>query len=632
MDLAARQYARKILLIHLGVLLGVLLIVAVAAREVYYQTRLQSLRQAERRQELLAWQAGRGIENYYDSIIGTLDLIQRGEGEQANTLARIFGDRLAGRTPLRLASVFWSQLNDRVSHVFGVTPVNNKVTDVFPPDQTAQAQLVAKTAADWLRNVDDVAISPIYQFGNEWAHLVAVPAFGDGPRNRPSPPGAPGSRTQRRPPLQPQVQPSTEERTLLIAVVPADRVQSKFLSSAGKDGLVSARLIDATGLAVASSLDEPPGVNLARDAADPALAKIIRDYVPTARRGSESIDRSATVNARKVPPRLVSVEPVEILGQRWALVIASPLSEVDALVNSVFRRALFWTLFLVIAVTATLLSTATHMIRGRLRLERMQSDMLNRELSQARQIQLAWLPDAKVNKLPSVDLAAVNKPASHISGDFYDWFELPDGKTVVTIGDVTGHGMGAAFLMATTQLLIRTTMPRVKDPGRCLDEVNRQLCSQVFNGQFVTALILVIDREERTLDLATAGHFAPLLSDGASPMLPLDVSGELVLGIDPTSAYSTERFDLPDHYALLLYTDGVLDARAANGDRFKLDRLLETVSEPSPTAQAIVQSIVEHVVEFQGTAAMSDDLTLVAIHAPPTSRSSPTPAREAVAV
>lgn len=631
MDLAARQYARKILLIHLAVLLGVLLIVAVAAREVYDQTRHQSLHQAERRQELLAWQAGRGIENYYASIDNTLDLIQRGEGDQANALARLFGDRF-GRTPLRLASVFWSQLNDRVSHVFGVTPANNKVTDVFPAETTGQAQLVARTAADWLRNVEDVSISPLYQFGDEWAHLVAVPAFGDGPRGRPSPPGAPNPRTQRRPPPPPQAQPSTEERTLLVAVVPARRVEDRFLSNARKDGLLGARLIDAAGISVASSFDEPPGVNVLRDNLDPALAKIVSTYVPAARRGTETIDRPVTVNGNRVAPRLVSVEPVEILGQRWALVIASPLSEVDALVDSVFRRALFWTLFLVVAVTATLLSTATHMIRGRLRLERMQSDMLNRELSQARQIQLAWLPDAKINKLPSVDLAAVNKPASHISGDFYDWFELPDGKTVVTIGDVTGHGMGAAFLMATTQLLIRTTMPRVKDPGRCLDEVNRQLCTQVFNGQFVTALILVIDREERTLDLATAGHFAPLLSDGASPMRPLDVSGELVLGVDPTSAYPTERFDLPDNYALLLYTDGVIDARAANGDRFKLTRLLETVREPSPTAQAIVQSIVEHVVEFQGTAAMSDDLTLVAIHAPPTSRSSPAPAREAVAV
>ena len=61
------------------------------------------------------------------------------------------------------------------------------------------------------------------------------------------------------------------------------------------------------------------------------------------------------------------------------------------------------------------------------------------------------------------------------------------------IGDVTGHGMSAAFLMATAQLLVRNTLPQSRDPGRCLEEVNRQLCVQVFNGQFVTMQLLVID-------------------------------------------------------------------------------------------------------------------------------------------
>jgi sigma-B regulation protein RsbU (phosphoserine phosphatase) len=136
--------------------------------------------------------------------------------------------------------------------------------------------------------------------------------------------------------------------------------------------------------------------------------------------------------------------------------------------------------------------------------------MLNRELAQAREIQLAWLPDNDDDP-PNIDLFAVNAPASHISGDFYNWFQLPDGRTVVVIGDVTGHGMAAAFLMATTQLLVRTTMPRVLDPARCLEEINRQLCVQVFNGQFFTMLIAVLDVRNGTVDVATAWHPRPLV-------------------------------------------------------------------------------------------------------------------------
>jgi serine phosphatase RsbU (regulator of sigma subunit) len=71
--------------------------------------------------------------------------------------------------------------------------------------------------------------------------------------------------------------------------------------------------------------------------------------------------------------------------------------------------------------------------------------------------------------------------------------DLLADQTARGIGDVTGHGMAAAFLMATTQLLVRTTLTRYHDPGRCLREVNRQLCTQGFRGQFVTMIVMVMD-------------------------------------------------------------------------------------------------------------------------------------------
>ena len=183
-------------------------------------------------------------------------------------------------------------------------------------------------------------------------------------------------------------------------------------------------------------------------------------------------------------------------------------------------------------MTAILVSTAVSLIRLRVRLERVQHEVITRELSQARQIQLNWLPNRHTAG-PALDIAAINQPASHISGDFYNWFDLPDGRQVITIGDVTGHGMAAAFLMATTQLLVRTTMARVGDPGACMEEVNRQLCTQVFHGQFVTMLIVVLDLEHSQLELATAGHAAPLISEGGGPFRELDTETQLVLGMEP---------------------------------------------------------------------------------------------------
>src|SRR5208282_2396651 len=140
----------------------------------------------------------------------------------------------------------------------------------------------------------------------------------------------------------------------------------------------------------------------------------------------------------------------------------------------------------------------------------------------------------------------------------YNWFELPDGRLVVTVGDVTGHGMAAAFLMATTQLLVRNTMVRLGDPGRCLEEVNRQLCVQVFNGQFVTMVVMILDTKTGHLQVATAGHPAPLISDGES-FQPLPLEPQLLLGVDRETKYATETYNLSPRASILLYTDGVVE-------------------------------------------------------------------------
>ena len=241
--------------------------------------------------------------------------------------------------------------------------------------------------------------------------------------------------------------------------------------------------------------------------------------------------------------------------------------------------------------------------------------LLTRELSQARDIQLAWLPDRQ----PSggmIDIAAINSPASHISGDFYNWFELPDGRVAVTIGDVTGHGMAAAFLMATTQLLVRNTMMRIGDPGRCLEEVNRQLCVQVFNGQFVTMSLLILDIPNAQMEVATAGHPSPLLADGES-FQPLPLEPQLVLGVDRDTKYETEKYPLSPEASLLLYTDGVVECPDVQFTRFGKERLRGALYGRYDTAQAILDRVVNAVDAFRGTRMLDDDLTLVAVQLQP---------------
>jgi serine phosphatase RsbU (regulator of sigma subunit) len=362
------------------------------------------------------------------------------------------------------------------------------------------------------------------------------------------------------------------------------------------------------------------GTNVSTETITPRISSLFQKYMPMMQGGTGVFEEPEKVLNHTSPPSIITIEPIEFkqfAGTHWWIGIASGLSEVDAVVNHIFGAALFWAIFVVVSVCAILLSTGTQLIRARLRLERVEHQVLEKELNQAREIQLNWLPTEPCCNTP-IDVAAVNRPANRISGDFYNWFALDDGRTVVAIGDVTGHGMAAAFLMATTQLLVRSTMMRVGDPGECLEEVNRQLCTQGFNGQFVTMSLLVLDTKQHTIQLATAGHPAPLFADGEG-FRRVEIEPELVLGVDPEAKYPTQRLLLPGDARILLYTDGVVDAATAAGARFSMKGLMDALAgEPSRSAQAMVDSVTVAVDRFLRGHDLSDDLTLVAIQLRPT--------------
>jgi phosphoserine phosphatase RsbU/P len=186
---------------------------------------------------------------------------------------------------------------------------------------------------------------------------------------------------------------------------------------------------------------------------------------------------------------------------------------------------------------------------------------------------------------------------------------------------VTGHGMAAAFLMATTQLLVRMTMQRMRDPGRCLTEVNQQLCAQIFSGQFVTMLLCVIDTKEQTIEIATAGHPPPIIGNGKSHQ-PLRVEPQLVLGVEPETEYSTQRFPLADGYTILLYTDGVTEAQAMSGERLQIKGLADALAAEIRGAQSLADAVTAAVDQFRAGRELDDDLTLVAIQLQPSATGS----------
>jgi serine phosphatase RsbU (regulator of sigma subunit) len=593
MEVQAKRFTRRVLLAHFLVLGIVLALIGLTAREIYKSTVEQVLAQAESRQMLLGNVAAHGIESYYQSILNNLDLLRGAENEEPTTApARPTQSQLAERAIGNtsrgnfLGPILWKQLQGRVSLLFGVDrqrlgQPNPAVRLIGSDDPNLKPEEIVVQSRQWLETVQTPSIGSFQKFGDTGANLVCIPF----PRGR-----------------------------LLIAVVPIHEVEDRFLKSVNEDPDTAAWLVDERKTAMAASRSPLVGLSMTAISA-PRVQQLAADEHYDG--DTQVVTQSFNIGSTHFGPSMVSEDPISVGGKHWQLFISTSMGQIDRIISRLFHRAFFWGIFVVVSITAILVSTALQLIRSRLRLERERHILLTRELNQAREIQLAWLPDGQPS-IKFVELAAVNSPASHISGDFYNWFELPDGRLVVTIGDVTGHGMAAAFLMATTQLLVRNTMVRLGDAGRCLQEVNRQLCVQIFNGQFVTMLILILDVVAGEVEIATAGHPAPLLGDGHS-FQPLPMHPQLVLGVDRETTFATQRFPLPPNSNLLLYTDGAVDCTAPNGSRFTIASLKNSLTGDFDSAQAILDKVTTTLATFRGPRELDDDLTLVAIHLQPIS-------------
>ncbi len=586
MEESARRYARNILVMHLVLLGIVVLLVYFAGHEVYTSTRQQVLDQTAKRQALLANQTARGIESFYNGVLSDLDLLQRSENEDGPNPATHPAARplqIGRGRPFVFGRPLWRQLESRASHLFVFDKTTQAITPIGQRKDAIPVSEIVDRTNPWLSKVTTKAVSTFQMFGEQGVNLVCIPA--DPQNNR-----------------------------VLVAVVPVAQVEELFFNKINSDPKMGATLIDDTNRAMAASNRQLIGVNLTH-VNDAAMRDRVTGEMVKGKPFELQIEQSMNIGEIQFQPAIVAFEPVSLPGKQWWIYIALPISEVDEVLDGIFHRVQIWAWFLIISVTAILVSTSVQMIRGRVRVERVRHEMLTRELEQARQIQLAWLPPAQ-SPDSRVQIAAINEPASHISGDFYNWFDLPDGRTVIVIGDVTGHGMSAAFLMATTQLLVRTIMLRVNDPGSCMEEVNRQLCVQVFNGQFVTMLICAIDPDGQTLDIAVSGHPAPVILDAYGAQI-LPITPQMVLGVERDSDYPTERYPFLPGTQLVMYTDGVPDALATDGTRLRTEGFVKLLNGAAATTEDLLKSVVDGLARFRGKKELCDDLTLVALQLNP---------------
>lgn len=246
-----------------------------------------------------------------------------------------------------------------------------------------------------------------------------------------------------------------------------------------------------------------------------------------------------------------------------------------------------------------------------------QGKQLEQQLEMARTVQRDLQPAPSLS-LPDVNVAAECVPAWGVSGDFYDVFATDQGGTALLVGDVSGKGMPAALLMGVIHGAVRSSSWtesswRHEESTR---RINRLLCDRSSGSRFASMFWGHYDPKAGVLSYINAGHCAPLLV-GRDGVRRLEDGGP-VLGLLARARYEQAVEAVNPGDALVLYSDGVVEAANAMGEEFGESRLTDVVERWAHAGvETLRDEIVRSVREFVGSEKLQDDLTLVAIEFQP---------------
>jgi sigma-B regulation protein RsbU (phosphoserine phosphatase) len=244
-----------------------------------------------------------------------------------------------------------------------------------------------------------------------------------------------------------------------------------------------------------------------------------------------------------------------------------------------------------------------------------EKEKLERELQVAHNIQMSILP-RRLPKLAGLDFGSQILPMMAVGGDFYDFILLDDGMLGIAVGDVSGHGVPAALFMALTVTLLRAEACHDCSPVHALRAVNRQLLSLNSEGMFVTVLYGVLDCVTREFAYARAGHELPVLCNAEGELSELHLGPGQPLGLFEAPVLDEQTLTIPPEGTLLLYTDGVSEARDTRGAMFGEERLRGAVTaHRHSSAQQVCDQVLEQVMAHSGAETQYDDIAVVCVRA-----------------
>lgn len=241
-------------------------------------------------------------------------------------------------------------------------------------------------------------------------------------------------------------------------------------------------------------------------------------------------------------------------------------------------------------------------------------ERLQKEFQLAQEIQKAFLPEV-IPQIRGWEISVRWRPARQVGGDFYDFINLPDGRTGFVIADVSDKGIPAALYMTVTRTLIHATAKENLDPAQALLKVNRLLLESSPQGLFITTLYGILCEESGEFQYTNAGHNQPILIKKKDEDVILLEKGGMPLGVSSDLSIINRSIKIAKGETLILYTDGVTEAQSPDGKLYGMTRLEKFLQQNAKASMdALLDSLDKNILVFQKGFPPSDDLTIIALH------------------
>ncbi len=236
------------------------------------------------------------------------------------------------------------------------------------------------------------------------------------------------------------------------------------------------------------------------------------------------------------------------------------------------------------------------------------------ELGLAAVLQQSLLPE-KTPENKNFNISCFFKPMEQVGGDYYDFVDLENNKKGIIVADVSGHGVSSAFITAMLKISFLNYAGRIRSPAKILEKLNRDYCSVIQTGDFVTAFYAVLDPNQSKITYCGAGHPRPLLFRKKGRDIEYLKSEGFFLGMFEDARYRDSVVGFYPGDRVLIYTDGIVEAFSdGKNEQFGEKRLLQSFKQNARVpVEPMIHKLVESVQQFMQKSRFYDDIALVAV-------------------